>query len=234
VTPSWNSTLSSTARKGRSGIGAPAKSARTRSLGSASPCTAGSRAGCTRLHHSVQRKDLGHPLCGRLRGGTWAFDYISSDLSLQADKLSNLCVPTKRFQERFKRVKTSAVPLRRPKSLAIIISSAYEAARLSAIEASNFVLSGHSFTHDLALCSVQMHGMVPVLLYPDKMTPSLAVSLSNFTKYTGFSARPAEKSRGSAATNPNESVNNVGWDGNSRSHHIAIGGHLRPPSQMYV
>jgi hypothetical protein len=102
------------------------------------------------------------------------------------------------------------VPLRCPKSLAIIISSAYEAARLAAIEASNFVLSSPSFTHNLALCSVQMHGMVSVLLYPDKMTPSLAASLFHFTKNTGFSARPAEKFAGSAARNPNESANNAG------------------------
>jgi glycogen debranching enzyme len=135
------------------------------------------------LRHIMQHNDLGHPLCGHLRDGTWAFDYISSRLARQVDTFPNLSVPTKWFEERFERVKTSAAPFLRPKYFAIIISSAYKAARRSAIEQmSNFVSSGHSFTHDLALCSVQMHGMVQsASLDPGKPTPSLAAGLPHFT-----------------------------------------------------
>jgi glycogen debranching enzyme len=46
---------------------------------------------------------------------------------------------------------------------------------------SNFVSSGHAFTQDLALCSVQMHGMVQsASLDPGKPTPSLAAGLPHF------------------------------------------------------
>jgi len=33
------------------------------------------------LRHIIKFNDLGHPLCGHLRQGTWAFDYISGRLS---------------------------------------------------------------------------------------------------------------------------------------------------------
>lgn len=71
----------------------------------------------------------------------------------------------------------------RPKYFAIVISEAYKVARRMAIEqCSEFVSTGHSFTQDLALCSVQMHGMVQsASLDPGKPTPSLAAGLPHFT-----------------------------------------------------
>ena len=74
-------------------------------------------------------------------------------------------------------------PFLRPRYFAIIISEAYKAVRRFAIEqCSEFVVDGHSFTHDLALCSLQMHGQVAsASLDPGKITPSLAAGLPHFT-----------------------------------------------------
>lgn len=33
------------------------------------------------LRHVIRNNDLGHPLCGHLRDGSWAFDYVQSRLS---------------------------------------------------------------------------------------------------------------------------------------------------------
>jgi glycogen debranching enzyme len=47
---------------------------------------------------------------------------------------------------------------------------------------SEFVSTGHTFTQDLALCSVQMHGLVKTAsLDPSKATPSLAAGLPHFS-----------------------------------------------------
>jgi glycogen debranching enzyme len=71
----------------------------------------------------------------------------------------------------------------RPKYFALVIAEAYKAARRVAVEqCSDFVSSGHSFTQDLALCAVQMHGLVKsASLDPAKPTPSLAAGLPHFT-----------------------------------------------------
>ena len=70
----------------------------------------------------------------------------------------------------------------RPKFFAIVISEAYKAARRAAIEQmSEFVSEGHSFTQDLALVSVQLHGEVlSASLDPSQPTPSLAAGLPHF------------------------------------------------------
>lgn len=95
----------------------------------------------------------------------------------------NLAKPAEWFTERFDKIKKSLPPFLRPKFVAIVISEAYKTARRLAIEqCSEFVSSGHSFTHDLALCSVQMHGLVKsASLDPGKPTPSLAAGLPHFT-----------------------------------------------------
>lgn len=49
-------------------------------------------------------------------------------------------------------------------------------------QSSEFVLSGHNFTHDLALSSIQMYGLVnSASLNPGKAVPSLAAGLPHFT-----------------------------------------------------
>jgi glycogen debranching enzyme len=103
-------------------------------------------------------------------------------LCRQAETLPNLAKPAKWLKERFDSIKASSPPFLRPKYFAILISQSYNAARRAATEQmSEFVVSGHEFTHDLALCSIQMHGLVKsASLDPGKPTPSLAAGLPHF------------------------------------------------------
>ncbi|KAI9459032.1 glycoside hydrolase family 13 protein [Russula earlei] len=134
------------------------------------------------LKHVIQHNDLGHPLCGHLREGSWALDYVSNRLFKQAIALPNLQRPAAWFKERFDRVKETVPPYLRPKYFAIVISEAYKAARRVVIEqSSDFVASGHSFTQDLAMVSLQMHGLVQsASLDPTRSVPSLAAGLPHF------------------------------------------------------
>ncbi|KAF7796344.1 hypothetical protein EIP86_007521 [Pleurotus ostreatoroseus] len=134
------------------------------------------------LRHIMRYNDLGHPLCGNLRDGSWAFDYVVSRLEKQTETFPKLASPAKWYKERFERIKESVAPFLRPKYFAIVISEAYKAARRAAVEqCSEFVSTGHSFTQDLALCSIQLHGMVQsASLDPAKPTPSLAAGLPHF------------------------------------------------------
>ncbi|OBZ74017.1 Glycogen debranching enzyme [Grifola frondosa] len=134
------------------------------------------------LRRIMRYNDLGHPLCAHLREGSWALDYVHSRLSKQVDVFPHLAKPAQWFKERFERIKESVPPFLRPKYFAIVVSEAYKVSRRVAIEQfSNFVSSGHSFTQDLALCSIQMHGLVKsASLDPGKPTPSLAAGLPHF------------------------------------------------------
>ncbi|KZP16628.1 glycoside hydrolase family 133 protein [Athelia psychrophila] len=135
------------------------------------------------LRKIMRYNDLGHSLCGHLRHGTWAMDYIHARLIRELDVLPNLAKPAQWFKERFDRIKASVPPFLRPKYFTIVISEAYKASRRAVIEqCSEFVSSGHSFTHDLAMTSVQMHGLVKsASLEPGKAVPSLAAGLPHFT-----------------------------------------------------
>ncbi|THH18461.1 hypothetical protein EW146_g2524, partial [Bondarzewia mesenterica] len=135
------------------------------------------------LRHVMKYNDLGHPLCGHLRHGNWALDYVYSRLAKQASYLPRLSKPAEWLKARFDRVKESVPPFLRPKYFTIVIFEAYRAARHAALEQfSDFVSSGHSFTHDLALIAVQMHGRVQsASLDPGKPTPSLAAGLPHFS-----------------------------------------------------
>ncbi|KAJ3798325.1 glycoside hydrolase family 13 protein [Lentinula aff. detonsa] len=133
------------------------------------------------LRHIMRHNDLGHPLCEHLRQGTWPLDYVYDRLS-KAEDLPNLKTVAQWFKERFDRIKATVPPFLRPKYFALVISEAYKAARRSVVEqCSEFVLTGHDFTQDLALCAVQMHGLVKsASLDPGKPTPSLAAGLPHF------------------------------------------------------
>ncbi|KZT27841.1 glycoside hydrolase family 133 protein [Neolentinus lepideus HHB14362 ss-1] len=135
------------------------------------------------LRHIMRYNDLGHALCGHLREGSWALDYVHTRLARQVDNFPALAKPALWLKERFDRIKASVPNHLRPKYFALVISTAYKAARRVAIEqCSEFVSSGHSFTQDLSLCSIQMHGMVQsASLDPGKITPSLAAGLPHFT-----------------------------------------------------
>ena len=101
----------------------------------------------------------------------------------QTEVFPGLAAPAKWLKERFERIKESVPTFLRPKYFAIVISEAYKAARRAAIEqCSEFVSTGHSFTQDLALVSVQLHGRVQsASLDPGKPTPSLAAGLPHFS-----------------------------------------------------
>lgn len=134
------------------------------------------------LKQIIQHNDLGHSLCGHLREGTWALDYISRRLVRQANTFPEFQKPAEWFKERFDLVKSTVPPYLRPKYFAIVISAAYKAARHVAIEqCSDFISSGHSFTQDLAMVSLQMHARVQsASLDPVKSVPSLAAGLPHF------------------------------------------------------
>ncbi|KDQ61755.1 glycoside hydrolase family 13 protein [Jaapia argillacea MUCL 33604] len=135
------------------------------------------------LRHIMKHNDLGHPLCAHLRDGTWALDYVYTRLSKQVSTFPRLAEPAQWFRERFDRIKQCVPPFLRPKYFAIVISTAYKTARSVVVESmSEFVSKGHRFTQSLALCSVQMHGMVQsASLNPGRVTPSLAAGLPHFT-----------------------------------------------------
>jgi len=71
----------------------------------------------------------------------------------------------------------------RPKYFALVINEAYMAARQRAIsQMSSFVTEGHDFTQSLALCAIQMNGMVKsASLWPDKDSASMAAGLPFFS-----------------------------------------------------
>ncbi|KAG6844634.1 hypothetical protein H0H87_005291 [Tephrocybe sp. NHM501043] len=134
------------------------------------------------LRHIMRYNDLGHPLCAHLREGSWALDYVHDRLNHQVDTLPNLAKPAQWLKERLDRVCKSVPSFMRPKYFALVVSTAYKAARRAVIEqSSEFVVNGHSFTQDLALCAVQMHGLVKsASLDPGAPTPSLAAGLPHF------------------------------------------------------
>ncbi|KAI6042102.1 glycoside hydrolase family 13 protein [Pisolithus marmoratus] len=103
--------------------------------------------------------------------------------SFHMDGFPNLAAPVQWFLERFERVKNNAPAYLRPKFFAIIMTEAYKAARRALIEqCSEFISDGHDFTHSLAMCAVQMHGIVKsASLDPVKPTPSLAAGLPHFS-----------------------------------------------------
>lgn len=101
----------------------------------------------------------------------------------QVKNLPNLAKPAQWLKERLDRICKGVPNFMRPKYFALVVSTAYKAARRSVIEqCSDFVVSGHSFTHDLALCAVQLHGLVKsASLDPGTTTSSLAAGLPHFS-----------------------------------------------------
>ncbi|KAG2354956.1 amylo-alpha-1,6-glucosidase-domain-containing protein, partial [Suillus spraguei] len=135
------------------------------------------------LRHIMKSNDLGHPLCENFRQGLWHSTISIQDCkSRQIIQFPKLAQPAQWFKERTERIKASVPSYLRPKYFAILISTAYKAARCAAIEqCSEFVYTGHDFTQNLAMCAIQMHGMVQsASLDPAKSTPSLAAGLPHF------------------------------------------------------
>ncbi|KIL69487.1 glycoside hydrolase family 133 protein [Amanita muscaria Koide BX008] len=135
------------------------------------------------LRHIMRYNDLGHPLSAHLRQGTWALDYIHERLSAQTAVFPAIAKVAEWLQKRFERVKAAMPNFLRPRFFALIVSTAYKAARRAVIEqSSDFILSGHDFTQNLAMCGIQMHGVVKsASLDPSQSTPSLAAGLPHFS-----------------------------------------------------
>lgn len=134
------------------------------------------------LRPIIQSNDLGHPLCGHLRDGTWALDYVHQRLVKQTNVLPRLAEPAKWLSERFDLIKGTAPNFMRPKYFALVIKAAYDAAvRRALSRMSPIVKDGHDFIKALALCSVQMNGVVKsASLWPDKQVASMAAGLPFF------------------------------------------------------
>ena len=151
------------------------------------------------LRHIMRHNDLGHPLCGHLRSGSWALDYVHNRLEkcvctaqIASQRLTLLCRQISTFpnlssaaawyKARFDKIKQTVPSFMRPKYFAMVQNAAYKAARDRALEqCSEFVRDGHSFAHALALCSVQMYGLVKsASLDPFKQLPSMAAGLPHF------------------------------------------------------
>lgn len=135
------------------------------------------------LREIIASNDLGHPLCEHLRQGTWALDYVVDRLHRDADTLPHLTKPAEWFKDRFDVIKKTVPSFMRPKYFSLVIFEAYKAARRAVMEQmSEHILSGSEFTHDLALCAVQMYGLVKsASIDPAKPVPSLAAGLPHFT-----------------------------------------------------
>ncbi|GJJ11364.1 hypothetical protein Clacol_005596 [Clathrus columnatus] len=134
------------------------------------------------LRSIIENNDLGHPLCDHLRSGRWACDYIYTRLENQTELLPGLTKPAQWFREKFSKINDTAPPFLLPKYFAIVVYEGYKAARSAVVEQlASFVSTGYSFVHDLALCSVQMHGLVKTAsLEPGRSVSSLAAGLPHF------------------------------------------------------
>ncbi|KAG8884358.1 hypothetical protein FRB98_002437 [Tulasnella sp. 332] len=134
------------------------------------------------LRSIMKYNDLGHSLCGHLREGTWALDYVHSRLESQTETFPRIAKPAAWLKERFDKIKATVPSFLRPKYFAVVIYEAYKAARRAAMEQCvDFVTSGTTFTQDLALCSIQMYGRVSsASLDPGTVEPCLAAGLPHF------------------------------------------------------
>lgn len=134
------------------------------------------------LRPIIDSNDLGHPLCGHLRDGTWALDYVYQRLLKQTNVLPRLAEPAKWLSERFELIKDTVPNFMRPKYFSLVIKTAYDAAvRKVLSRMSPIVKDGHDFIKALALCSVQMNGLVKsASLWPDKHVASMAAGLPFF------------------------------------------------------
>jgi glycogen debranching enzyme len=103
-------------------------------------------------------------------------------ISRQTGDLPRLAKPAAWLKTRFDIIKSTCPSFMRPKYFALVIYTAYKAARKAVVEqCSEFISSGHSFTHDLALAAVQQYGLVKsASIDPSKPVPSLAAGLPHF------------------------------------------------------
>lgn len=137
------------------------------------------------LKDIIRWNDLGHALCKHLRDGQWAFDYIIGRLvKYEAlDEFKGLAPVRKWLESRFGAIRGKVPNFLVPKYFAIAIHTLYTAARMQAVSSlSKTVSHGGRFTQSLALCSLQMQGVVEsASLDPSKKVASMAAGLPHFS-----------------------------------------------------
>ncbi|EGC49156.1 glycogen debranching enzyme [Histoplasma capsulatum var. duboisii H88] len=134
------------------------------------------------LEPIVHSNDLGHPVCDNIRSGQWAFDFIVGRMknAVEVYGYDHLQVPATWLQERFDAIR-SVPDFLLPRYFAMIVQTAYYAARKRGISLLDGVRYGTHFIHSLAMVAVQMVGYVKsASLYPDKQVPALAAGLPHF------------------------------------------------------
>lgn len=129
--------------------------------------------------------DLGHPLCNHLRQGQWAFDYLVARLRKYIEKGSydGLEKVVAWLDSRFGAIRGKVPNFLVPKYFIIAIHTIYTAARQRAVGSMSKTISqGDRFTQNLALCSLQMQGVVKsASLDPEKSQASMAAGLPHFS-----------------------------------------------------
>ncbi|RIB00968.1 glycoside hydrolase family 13 protein [Gigaspora rosea] len=133
------------------------------------------------LRPIMKENDLGHPFCNNLREGHWVLDYVVDRLVRYLKYSPNLKKLCDWFQERFTLVKT--VPgFLIPKYFSLVVKTAYSAAIKRVMsQLSPCAYEGSLFIQSLALCSVQMYGIVlSTGLHPTEIGPSMAAGLPHF------------------------------------------------------
>jgi glycogen debranching enzyme len=134
------------------------------------------------LRGIIQENNLAHALCNHLRQGHWAMDFTSSRLKKLSNKLPSLNASATWLEERFGHVKRAPGFLT-PKLFAIVVQTAYTAARQRALSLlAPHIQHGTEFVQQLAMTSVQLHGLVgSTSLNPHDFVPCLAAGLPHFS-----------------------------------------------------
>ncbi|KAJ2309119.1 bifunctional 4-alpha-glucanotransferase/amylo-alpha-1,6-glucosidase, partial [Coemansia sp. RSA 2705] len=135
------------------------------------------------LQHIIPQNDLGHPLCGHLRQGCWALDYVSARLRKHTE-YPQLVALADWFDERWalvKRVPNFLVP----RYFALTMHTAYQALVRRALRLMPGAIVGRSrFTNQLALTSVQLVGHVRSAgLWPQNTGCSMSAGLPHFSTH---------------------------------------------------
>lgn len=134
------------------------------------------------LKKVIWENDLAHPLSDHLRDGEWALDYVVNRLDKYSKNSKNLG----KFQE-WLRTRIDAIRIvpyyLRPHYFALVIGSAYEAARFRALRnMTPEIQTSTNFVQRLSLTSLQMLGyMNNTSLVSKEQVPSLAAGLPHFS-----------------------------------------------------
>ncbi|KAJ2687046.1 bifunctional 4-alpha-glucanotransferase/amylo-alpha-1,6-glucosidase [Coemansia spiralis] len=139
------------------------------------------------LKHIIPNNDLGHPLCGHLRQGYWALDYVSGRLHKYSEYYPEIAPLAAWFEERWalvKRVPNFLVP----RYFALTMHTAYQALVQRALKLMpGKVVNSSRFTHELALTSVQLLGHVNSAglrpISESKADCSMSAGLPHFTTH---------------------------------------------------